>query len=188
MSATSAPFGFVPIYHPTGNARGTAYDGVISAAYATSIYKYQPVYINAGVLEPGDGSVDLLGVFAGVEYQEAGTLRWVESNYWPASTSFVAGTIRAYVWDDPNIVYRVQADGSIAAGNIGDQADGTNLTANGSGLSQATLNHTLVGASSQGQWRIVNLYNDLSNVWGDAYTIVNVQIAQQQYISNKVAI
>ena len=77
MSATSAPFGFVPIYHPTGNARGTAYDGVISAAYATSIYKYQPVYINAGVLEPGDGSVDLLGVFAGVEYQESGTLRWV---------------------------------------------------------------------------------------------------------------
>ncbi|MCX7178041.1 MAG: hypothetical protein NTX56_04460 [Proteobacteria bacterium] len=188
MSATSAPFGFVPIYHPTGNARGTAYDNIISAAYATSLYKYQPVYILNGVLTVGATTGDLLGVFAGVEYQEAGTLRWVESNYYPASTSFVAGSIRAYVWDDAVTVFKVQADGSIGALNIGDQANGSNLTANGSGLSQATLSSTLAGSGSQAQWRIVNLYNDLSNSWGDAYTVVNVQIAQQQYTANKVAI
>jgi hypothetical protein len=186
MSASSSPFGFIPADHPTGHAR--AYPYTIASAYGTALYKYNPVILNTnGTITAGTTAADLLGIFAGVEYTDStGKPTW--SNYWPASTT--ATNITAYVWADPEIVYNVQANGSIAQTAIGDQADVVNPTtgSTSTGLGSSALNSTLAGAGSQGQFRIIGFNGDPGNAVGDAYTVVQVQLARSQFVANKVAI
>lgn len=186
MSATSAPFGMRPIYHPTGLDRAAVYP--IGTGYASAIYKGSPVILNTdGTLNIGTTAADILGVFDGVEYVDS-TGKPTKSNFWPASTT--ATSVVAYVWDTPTVVYEIQSDGSIAATAVGDQADfvNPNTGSTSTGLSTATINHTLKGAGVQGQLRILGLGQAADNAWGDAYTVVQVQIARHQYVSNKVAI
>lgn len=184
MSATSAPYGFVPLNHPTGEARAVPY--TIASGYATDIYKYQPVkLVTAGSIQAAAAGDALLGVFAGCEYVDANGVPHV-SNTWPASTT--ATKIVAYVWDDPLTRFSAQADGSVATTAIGDQADESNATANGNGMSQATLSATLKGAGVQGQFRIMAFEGSVDNVAGDSFTKVVVQIAKHQLLSPAVAI
>lgn len=186
MSATSAPFGFRPAYNPIGLERAKPY--TIASAYGTAIYKNAPVILNTnGTVVVGTAAADILGVFAGVEYTDA-TGKRNYSPYWPAGT--VATDIVAWVYDDPNEVYEVQANGAVAQTAIGDQADcvnpGTGSAA--TGLSSSGLSSSLAGAGVQAQFRIIGFAKDVDNVPGDAYTIVQVQIARHQFIANKVAI
>lgn len=189
MSATSAPFGFRPAYHPTGLDRASKY--AITGGYVSVIYKGMPVILNTnGTVVQGTAAADLLGVFAGCEYVDTtGKPTW--SNYWPAGQTVLAGTVPlAWVYDNPDIVYEVQADGSIAATAVGDQADVSNVTAGSAstGLSAATLSASLAGAGVQAQWRIVGFSQAVDNTPGDAFTVVQVQLARSQFVANKVAI
>lgn len=183
---TLAPFGFQPAYNPIGLERAKQY--TIASGYGTTLYKGMPVILNTnGTIVAGTAAADLIGIFAGCQYTDAsGKPTW--SNFWPAAQ--VATNIIAWVYDDPNNVYRVQADGSIAAAAIGDQADVTNVGSGSAstGLSQATLNSSLVGQGVQGQFRIVDFDRSPDNLPGDAYTVVMVQLARSQYVSNKVAV
>jgi hypothetical protein len=139
-------------------------------------------------------AADIAGVFAGCEYSPVG-LRRIYSPYWPAAATYDASQpMYAYFWSDPEIRYAVQADGSVAlAGTpaaIGAESDLTNWT-NGSvytGGSQLTLASALKSSGAQGMFRIVDLYQDPSNAWGDAFTQVVVQIARHQFITSKVSI
>lgn len=186
MSASLNPFGLRAAYHPTGSARGKKY--TIASGYNTAIYKQDPVILNTnGTITIGTAAADILGTFMGCEYTDAGTGKRVVSDYWPASQA--ASDIVAWVDDDPNTVYEVQAGGSIAQTAIGDQAD---IVMNGgstsTGLSAAYLSSTLAGAGVQAQFRIVGFGGALDNAVGDAYTVVQVKIARHQFVSNKVAI
>jgi len=185
---TLAPFGLRPAYHPTGLERAKAY--TIASAYATAIFKGDPVILNTnGTITIGTAAADILGVFDGVEYIDA-TGKPTYSNFWPAAQAVFSGSVpTAYVWDDPDIVYDVQANGSVAQTAIGDQADvvmGAGSTQ--TGLSTTALNSTLAGAGVQAQLRIVGFNLDPGNSVGDTYTVVQVKIARHQYIANKVAI
>lgn len=186
MSATSAPYGFIPAKHTSG--RGEPSVRTIAAAYGTKISKFQPVkLVTGGGIEAAAANEDILGVFAGVEYIQADG-RPVVTTEWPTSGVSGATGIKAYVWETPGTQFTVQCDGSLAATSVGDQADISNATANGAGMSQATLSSTLKGAGNQGQFRIVELDGSQDNAWGDTYTKVIVEIARQQFIANKVAI
>jgi len=189
MSASLAPFGFRPAFHPSGLDRAMKF--TIAGGYGSVIYKNMPVSLNTnGTIVQGAAASDLLGVFQGVEFID-GTGRPVLSNYWPAGQAVQAGSVpTAWVYTDPAIVYEVQADGSIPQTAIGDQADVSNVTAGSTstGLSAATLSATLAGAGVQGQFRIVDFGQQLDNLPGDAFTIVRVQIARQQFVANKVAV
>lgn len=187
MSLTNAPFGFRPAYHPSGLDRARKY--TIAAAYNTAIYKGQPCILNTnGTVTVGAAAADLMGIFAGVEYIDA-TGKPTLSTFWPASQAVAAGTTpTAWVWDDPDIVYEVQADGSVAQTAIGDQADVSGVSNNANGMSTCTLSATLAGAGVQAQFRIVGFGGALDNVPGDAFTVVQVQLARSQFVSNKVAV
>ena len=125
----------------------------------------------------------------GVEFTDTTGRRRV-SNYWPASTAYQTGSCIAYVWDDPLVVYEMQAAGSLTQASIGEQFDITNATAgsNVTGLSQCTLGTTAAGAGNSKQMRVVNLAPFPGNAWGDAYTVVQVQIAEHQYVADRGAI
>lgn len=191
MSAISAPFGLRPVFHPSGVIRPRALAGGINSGYGSTILANQPVLLStSGLLNPVTANnVDFVGVFAGVEYTTTGGTRRVVDNKWIASTTYDTGSLIAYFYDDPAIVYEIQADGSVAQTALGDQVNLSNF-ANGStltGLSQATAGATPVGSGSQGQLRVIDKGLGIDNDWGDAYTVLRTQIARHQYTSNKVA-
>jgi len=198
MSATNAPFGLRPAFHPSGLDRAQALAGGITSGYSTQILKGQPVAYSAsaGVIvplttSPASGSaVAWSGAFAGVQWTDT-TGRARVSNYWPASTAYTAGTCVAYFYNDQNIVYEIQADGSMAQTTLGNEYNFTNTTAGSSttGLSQATLGaSTAAGNGVQGQMRVVDLAPYVDNAWGDSYTIVRVVNAQSQFFGSVTAI
>tara|TARA_R110000822_G_scaffold55754_3_gene141395 strand:- start:147 stop:719 length:573 start_codon:yes stop_codon:yes gene_type:complete len=190
MSATNAPFGLRPAFHPSGLDRAQALAGGIASAYSSDILKGQGVKLNSSgnivIVAAGDS---MQGAFAGVEWTDTTGRRRV-SNYWPASTSYQTGSCVAYFYNDPQIVYEIQADGSLAQTAIGDQADLSNVAAgsNVTGLSQCTLSSSLVGASSTATFKIVDLAPYADNAWGDAYTVVRVQLNESQFQATVVAI
>ena len=184
MSATSAPFGLRPAFHPSGLDRAQALAGGIPSAYATDILKGQAVlYVaGSGVIEPVNATGDAVsGAFAGVEWTDTTGRRRV-SNYWPANTAYQTGSCVAYFYNDPNIVYEIQADGSVAQTAIGADANLSNFAAgsNVTGLSQATMVATPLSTGTQGQLQILDLAPYPDNAWGDAFTIVRVQVARRQ--------
>ena len=198
MSSTSAPFGLRPAYHPSGLDRAQALANGITTAYSNNILKGQPVAYSAsaGVIIPlttaaaSGSAIAWSGAFAGVEWTDTTGRRRV-SNYWPALTSYTTGSCVAYFYNDPNIVYEIQADGAMAQTTIGNEYNFTATTAGSTttGLSQCTLGaSTAAGNTTQGQMRVVNLGQGVDNAWGDAYTVVQVVNAQSQFFGSVTAI
>jgi len=197
MSATSAPFGLRPAFHPSGLDRAQALAGGIPSGYNTDILKGVPVRYQTtaiggtlGTITPATTSGAWVGAFAGVQWTDT-TGRARVSNYWPANTAYTAGTCVAYFYNDQNIVYEIQADGSMAQTTIGNEFNFNNLTAGSTttGLSQCTLNSaSAVGNATQGQMRVVDIAPYPGNDWGDAYTIVRVVCANSQFFGAVTAI
>jgi len=197
MSSTSAPFGLRPAFHPSGLDRAQALAGGIVSGYASNILKGQPVQYGTtansgtiGTIIAAAATGAIAGAFAGVQWTDT-TGRARVSNYWPANTAYTAGTCVAYFYNDQNIVYEIQADGSMAQTTIGNEYNFTNITAGSTttGLSQATLGSaTAVGNGVQGQLRVVDLAPYVDNAWGDSYTIVRVVIANSQLFGAFTAI
>jgi len=193
MSTTNAPFGMRPVRHLNGKfvPPPRAIPGGIASAYNTSIYFQNPVLLTtSGTIQIATATNDFYGVFAGCQYVSSTTGLLTPSMFWPANTTYVAGTMVAYVWEDPSIIYEIQSNGSLAQASVGDQADFAAISTGSTvtGLGYATISSSLEGAGVQGQLSIRGLGTELSNAWGDAYTIVEVQIAQSQFVSNKVGI
>ena len=197
MSATSAPFGLRPAFHPSGLDRAQALAGGIPSGFSTDILKGQPVRYQTtaiggtlGTITPATTSGAWSGAFAGVQWTDT-TGRARVSNYWPANTAYTAGSCVAYFYNDANIVYEIQADGSMAQTTIGNEFTFTNVTAGSTttGLSQCTLGSaTAVGNGNPGQMRVVDLAPYVDNAWGDNFTIVRVVNSQSQFFGTVNAI
>jgi hypothetical protein len=163
--------------------RATALADGIASGYSTAILKGQPVKMDtSGTIVVAAAGDAFMGAFSGVEWTDTTGRRRV-SNYWPASTAYQTGSCIAYFYQDPNIVYEIQAAGSLAQTSIGDEADLSNTTAGSTttGLSAATLSTTLAGSGNSAQMRIINLAPYPDNAWGDSYTIVRAVIAEYQF-------
>ena len=186
MPSTSAAFGLRPVFHPSGIIRPTAM--TIESGYNANILQFQPVKIGAsGTIEAAAATeAAIVGTFMGVEFTDTDGRRRV-SNKWTASTS--ATDIVAYVTTDPAIVYEIQANSSLVITDIGAQADFASVTAGSTttGLSAAMLDAAQKTTSGNEILRIVNLGTEIDNAWGDAYTIVQVQISEHQFVADKAA-
>lgn len=190
MSATSAPFGLRPSFHPSGLDRAVALANGIASGYSSGILKGQPVALNtSGNIVASAAGDAFQGAFAGHEYTDL-TGRRIVSNQWIANTAYQTGSEVTYYYSDANIVYDIQANGSLAQTSIGDQANFASITAGSTttGLSQCMISTSLVGAGNVGDLRIIGLSNGVDNAWGDAYTVVQVQVARSQYVATVNAI
>lgn len=185
MSSTNAPFGFRAAYSPSGTIREMA--GTIASGYNTDIYTGQPVKMGSdGTIQVAAAGEALIGTFAGCQYLPSGAQRPVVSPSWPANTG--ATQIVAFYTMDPYLVYEIQADGSITQAEVGQQADFTNVAnSNGLGYSTCTMD-AATHDSGNYQLRIVGIANGINNAPGDAYTVVQVQIADHQYVATRNAI
>lgn len=198
MSATYTPFGLKPVYHPSGIIRSLNYTG----AYNTSavFYSGTPVAFDeattAGVStlivasNTPTAGMRLAGVFGGVEYTDASGRRTVSKWFGPALGT--ATDIVMWIFQDPEIVYEVQANGSIANTQVGQEFNFTAVTSGqiigngGLGTSTAGLDPTAVAVGTQAQMQVVGLGREIDNAWGDTATIVNVKLANDAFVAANV--
>lgn len=182
MSSINAPFGMRPAYSPSGIIRPVA--STIASGYSENIFTGQPVKIGTnGTLEVAAAGERLVGAFAGCQYLPSGAQRPVVSPSWPANAN--ATEIVAYYTSDPYLVYEIQADGSISQAEVGQQADFTNVAnSNGLGYSTCTIS-AATSSSTAGQLRVVGIATEINNAPGDAYTVVQVQISEHQFVATQ---
>lgn len=190
MSALAAPFGLRPSYHPSGTIRPVV--STIASAYAVNIFQGSPVgYIADGTIAMaaagGTAVAGASGCFQGVEYTPTNGRR-VLSNTWPASQ--VATEIVAYLTEDPTIVYQIQANATLTRAAVGNQydwsANGTNNGNTTTGLSTVSLD--VASAAANAGLRVLGLTPGPDNDWGDAFPIVDVQLAEHQFVATIAAI
>lgn len=218
MSATFKPFGLKPAYHPSGLDRATPFvgtnsfvtGGAYSAPYSLSagqsFYQYQPVALTASnqlTIAAAD-TTPVFGVFDGVEFTDSQGRRSV-AKFASKATLDASTDIIFWIFSDPELVYEAQVNGSAGTGSIGQQynfsgatgyttADGYSIGVGGAGFSTTALASTAVANGSQGQVRVVGLGREAAyppgetNAWGDAYTIVQVKIANNSFVAPKVSI
>lgn len=184
MSATSAPFGVKAVYHPSGTIRPKTLSGFTSIP-ASAVYQGDLVKLT------GDGAIAAIiaandaayGIFQGCRYNDA-TGKPTYSPYWPASLAGVTQIEWYVIPFDPMLECEIQAGGAVAVTAIGDSADIVIAAGNANtGTSASYMNSTLKGAAAVGNFRILGLAPYEGNAWGDAYTIVRVQIAKNQLLT-----
>jgi hypothetical protein len=190
MSSTSAPFGFRPSYHNSGQMRPKAY--VIASTYAANIFSGDPVKLtDNGVIQLGtsDGTrsgttdgITLLGIFAGCQYLDASGKPTI-SPFWPSGAT---GTeIVAWVYDDPETLYDVQytnpSAGTTVQTAVGEECDWT--VASPGGSTQTGLSTTQLTAiqSTSGQFQITGFAYNINDSLTDAYVQVTVRLNEAAY-------
>ena len=190
MSSTSAPFGFRPSFHNSGQMRPKAY--TIASTYAANIFQGDPVKLtDNGVIQLGssdgtrDGTTDgiaLLGVFAGCQYIDA-TGRPVVSSFWPTGTT--ATEIVAWVYDDPETLFDVQYDnpssGTTVQTAVGEECDWTVASPGGSTTTGLSNTKLTVIQSTSGQFQITGFAYNVNDALTDAYVVATVRINEHHY-------
>ena len=192
------------------NSFQAATDNTYTAPYGLttgqSFYQYQPVAINtAGALIPAPtlaATGRMFGVFDGVEFTDSQGRRSVAK--WASKTTLDASTqIIFWIFSDPQLVYEAQVNGSVATTAIGKEYDfdatnpatsGTSIGNGGAGFSTTALASAPVATGAQGQVKVVGLGREVAfpsgntNAWADAYTIVQVQIADSQLVAPSISV
>ena len=160
MANQDAAFGFRPVRHLSGGEiRNNTYR--ITTNYDTDLYQGQMVsHKTAGTIETVAANAIFLGVFNGCQYTDPTTGKPTWAKYYPASTN--ASDIEAYVFDDPQIIFEGQHDGTgTEAMNFG----GFDL-AGVSGSTYTGRSTQEIGTSTlatTGQWKQIGISKDPSN-------------------------
>jgi len=198
----------VPFVGTNTFVTGSTFTAPYSLTAGESFFQYQPVSLTATgqltIANQTAASGTVYGVFNGVEYTTAEGRRTVGKSASKATLD-AATEILFWIFADPAIVYEAQINGSASTGSIGRQynfdttagslvTSGYTIGTGGAGFSTTALLATPVATTVQGQVRVVGLGREVSypsgelNAWGDTYTIVQVQIANNTFVAPKVSI
>jgi hypothetical protein len=192
----------------------SGYTAPYSLSSGQSFWQFQPVSVNssgqltiaasAATGTSGTATSTVYGVFDGVEYTSAEGRRSV-SKYASKATLDASTNIIFWVFTDPALIYEAQIEGSATAASIGQEYNFSTTTAytpaagyaignGGAGFSTTALYPTPVGSGNQGQVRVVGLGREVAypsgqlNQWGDAYTIVQVQICNNTFAAPSTSV
>jgi len=139
MANVNAPNGLTPVGHLLGGEiRVKKYR--IASGLAENIGFGAPVKSTGTTkrIQLAAASDVLRGVFAGVKYTDSNGNTTFSKNWVSGTTTLNSAEAEAYVYDDPWIIYEVQADGTFAEADIGLNADLTTGAAS-SGISTAEV-------------------------------------------------
>ena len=153
MANKDASFGLRPVRM----MGGAPYSGGqsryrIAANYGTAIHQGDMVMqVTGGTVEihADGGTVPIVGVFNGCQFTDPTTGEQVFKNHYPASTN--ASDIIAFIVDDPNVVFEVQANAAFPIADLFGNFDiiYTNSSSTLSGVSGAELDVS-TGATTAG--------------------------------------
>jgi hypothetical protein len=190
MAIAAAPYGLRPVKRTDGMpyAGATSQYLIDPAGEATNLFYGQVVIIGAdGYIalstatgadittnNLGGNGVGAIGVFVGCEYvNSSGQL--VQAQYYPSGTAN-GGTIKAYVVDDPNVLFQAQLDGAGAQTIIGTNtffaaAQSTSTGSTTTGNSTSALDATVQTAAAA--FRIVAHVSPASDAFPDVLVKFN---------------
>ena len=165
MANLDAPSGARPFRHLSGGMiRASEYK--IASGTSSNIFTGDFVKLLAtGYIDVASAGNRILGVFAGVKYT-ASDGEVVYKKYFPTGTTTLASAdVTAYVYDDPNITYRIQSAGSADFADIGNLAD--HVAGSGS-TTTGQSGHEVSGTTGTGTagLRILRLIDDPDNSAG----------------------
>ena len=180
MATTAAPYGLRPINLIGGQQfAGSTRQIAISSGYAANIFFGDVVAIDATngtivkVTNVGSAAdqfpAGVVGVFLGCTYTDPNLKYKLNSQYWPTGT--VASDAMAYVCDDPDTLFQVQASGQVPQTALGSnfpivQNAGSTTT----GDSKIALNAAGGATTSTIAFRLVDFVNGPFSTVNDAYT------------------
>lgn len=189
MATTAGAYGLRPL----NLLGGTPFSGAtrqypIASGYNTNIFNGSIVEIVVGggvelMLDKGTAadqfSIHTIGVFLGCQYTDPNTKQLLFSQYYPANTA--ADDILAFVVDDPNTLFTIQADGALTLADRGSNLHLANVQATGTGSTTTGNSNVAADASTTAgtatfPLRIVDFVTDAQNSPGDAFTEVVVKI------------
>ena len=185
MANKDASFGLKPVRE----MGGAPYSGGqsryrIAANYDTNIFQGDLVMqVTGGVVEihADGGTVPIVGVFNGCMYTDPVSSEQIFSNYYPASTN--ASDLIAFIHDDPNTVFEIQANAAFPVADLFGNFDViyTNAGSTKTGIAGAELDVT-TGATTAGlPLKAIDISQDPDNSdVGSANT--NVMVVIQNHI------
>jgi hypothetical protein len=195
MSSVAAPFGLRPIGRLDSGSLEVFRQYPIASAYGTNIAMGDIVHLvdggTATTIEKQSGTgddtteIDMVGIFMGCSYTDPNSGQKVFSQLWPAST--VASDAMAFIVDDPNVLFTIQADGAPA--NTGDiygknclliqTAPNTSLK-----ISRVALDISELDTDPQNPIRVIDyLGGDAGDEKGSAYPILVCKFNYHQHTS-----
>jgi len=133
--------------------------------YGTAIYKGDPVLLAAdGTIQVQNAATtNNIGVFNGCFYNDPTTQKPTWSNYYPGSITPTVGDIEAFVYDDPNQLFLIQDEGTLAQTNVGNNADIATYVAGSTINGQSKVELSSTAAASAATFRIVRICEDPEN-------------------------
>jgi hypothetical protein len=119
-----------------------------------------------------------LGVFGGCQYTDPVSGKWLQRHYYPGAITSAADDIYAMVYDDPDLVFKIQADGAVPATAMGTNASiiQTAVGSTATGNSGKALQASSIATTSTLPLRIVGFVNDGRNSVNDTYTNCYVRL------------
>jgi len=172
MANQDAPFGFRQVgglgSRPT--SEGTS-KYTIASGFADSIFAGDVVEAGAGTSEGGTAiaagyvgnaaetsSARNLGIFNGCFYTDPTTAKPTFKNYWPAS---VAAEAQAFVYDNPDDLFEVQAEGTLVQATVARAVDMAYTT--GSTINGRSKEEISVTAGADLAVRVIRISGDPAN-------------------------
>jgi hypothetical protein len=190
MANKDASFGLKPVKQ----MGGAPYSGGqsryrIAANYGTAIYQGDLVMqVTGGGVEihAVGGTVPLVGVFNGCQYTDPTTGEQVYRNYYPASTN--ASDIIAFIIDDPNTVFEIQADEAFPVADLLGNFDTikTNSGSTDTGISGDELDVSTGATTATLPLKAIDISEDPNNSDVSASN-TNVYVVIQNHIMGQKA-
>ena len=180
MATTAAPYGLKPVNLIGGQPyAGSTRQLKIASGYASNIYNGSVVSIVAdGVVEivnelgtnASPFVAGTVGVFVGCTYTDPSTKQKLFSQYWPSGT--VASDAMAYVVDDYDCVFQIQADDPVAQAGLGSNIGVVNPTAGSAVTGNSTMAADVgtIDVTDTIAFKIVDFVNSTTSTVGDAKT------------------
>jgi len=167
MANKDAAFGMKPV-RMIGGAPYTGGQSRyrIAANYGTSIFQGDMVaQVTGGTVEvhADGGTVPVVGVFNGCMYTDPTSGEQVFSNYYPASTN--ASDLIAFIIDDENVVYEIQADDTFPVTDLFGNFDivYTSAGSTNTGISGAELDVTTGATNTNLPIKAIDISEDPNN-------------------------
>ena len=156
----------------------------IASGYATAIFQGDLVIpVTAGNVErhTANNSTSVVGVFNGCFYTDPTTQKPTFSNFYPGS--IVASDITAFVVDDPDAVFLMDADATFARADIFRNYSVTNTTGSTkTGISEVQLDVSVSGTNASFVIQAIDISQDPNNSdVGNANANILVRINKHFY-------
>ena len=150
----------------------------IASDNSTPIYQGMAVIpLAAGVIDDlqaaAGGNVAICGVFGGCEYVSSTTGKPVYSNYWPGSGADSNHPVKAFLYDDPNQLFRIATSNVVAAANTEAEIRAAvfaniafatgNSGSTTTGVSSATADLNTIATTNTLALRIMGVLDDPAN-------------------------